>query len=89
MLLLRNVNCVSVVQFFFFFFNVFFVIKKVTDFMAAENAKKLLKLTKKKKKIFMLSLLIHIVWRQAFGVRYPMFSTVLSSRHHLLHKRVL
>ena len=49
MLLLRNINCVSIVQlnFSFSFFNVFyFIIQKVTYLMTTENEKKKLKLTK-------------------------------------------
>ena len=43
MLLLRNINCVSIVQlnFSFSFFNVFyFIIQKVTYLMTTENEKK-------------------------------------------------
>ena len=44
MLLLRNVNCVSIVEFIFLFlfFNVFFfiIIQKVTYLMTTKNVKK-------------------------------------------------
>ena len=48
MLLLRNVNFVTIVQLNFYFpFSMFFFIKKATSLVTTKNTKKILKLTKK------------------------------------------
>ena len=61
MLLLRNVNCVSIVQLnFIFIFQWFFLLlNKVTYLITTKDAKKILKLTKEI--LFTLSLLIYMV----------------------------
>ena len=65
----------------------FIIIKIVTYLMTTKSAEKSTKA--QEKTLFMLPLVIHIAWQQACGVCCPLFSTVLTSQHHLFHKAFL